>query len=184
MYFPEVKSLGERARNRCHLTGPCAEISFQCTWRIQCTWPINLLVNKIFMLHLVLWKCSKTTGSTFQRGGDSLPFTHSCFAWDPGIAKYFGWSQNLQPSIATVTLITKPGLAHNPCYHVPNLFLFLFFFPLYFHILIFQELSPVSWGDPNTKSSNGYLHSCSSAEVSRSRYPIIQKTQLDWELRR
>lgn len=176
MYFPEVESLGERARNRCHLTGPCAEISFPCTWHIQCTWPINLLVNEYLGLHLVLWKCSKTPGSTFHAGGDSPPFTRSCIAWDPSIATYFGWSQNLLPSTATVTLIAKPGLAHKPCYHIPNLF--LFFVPLCFQppILTFQELTPVNWGDPNTKSSNEYLHSCSSAEVSRSRYPIIQKT--------
>lgn len=89
------------------------------------------------------------TRATFQLGGDCLPFTDSCRAWDLSIATYFVSSQNLQPS--TVALIAKPGLAHNSCYHIPNLF--LFFVPLYLqpHIPTFQELSPVSWGDPNTK---------------------------------
>lgn len=89
-----------------------------CTWQIQCKWPINLPVNERLVLHLVLWK--QISGSTFHLSGDSLPFIHSCIICDPSIATYFGWSQNLQPSIATVTLNAKPHLAHNAGYRIPT----------------------------------------------------------------
>lgn len=155
------------------LQGLVLSFFFLCTWHIWYTWPINLLVNEKVVLYLVLWKWSKTTGSTFHLGGDSLPFTHSCIACDPSIATYFGRSQNLQPS--TVTLIAKPVLL------TTQVSIFLTYSLSHFIFSLASQPSkisghPLGWVDPNTRGSDGCLHSCISAEMSRSRYPIIQGT--------